>query len=488
MNDASAGLHTLRRPADRPGGAGAAVPMPRSRWVLRYVLPIAIVAAAALLLVRAGWEAWVPAIEVEVEPVVTRPAVGAEASAAVGGADPRPGAAPRAGSSVVAQAPGWIEPDPFAITVQSLVPGVVEAVLVLEGERVSAGDGIARLVSVDAELGLLRAQAELAGLEAAAARAAAEVTAAEARLAETRDEVERSRALVDIGAVSPGTFARLGLRAQRAQAEAEAARASHREATARIDRQHVVIREASLALERTIVRAPVDGVVLSRWVVPGTRLTAMGSDGAGDGQVPGVVRLYDPARLQVRTEVPLGDAAKVGVGTHARITTDILPDHVFHGEVTRIMHLADIQRNTMQVKVRIDEPSPLLRPDMLARVRFLGSDGAERVDGAAGEAVNDGAGGPDGSRRLYATLRAVRDRSGDRAAVWVAAPTDDGRGRRASRREITIGAVDGDLVRVHGGLRPGDRLIVDPPAGLREGARVRIRPAHDGSDRGTGEP
>lgn len=487
MTDASAGLHTLRRSADRPGSAVAAVPVPRTRWVLRYALPIAIVAAAALLLIRAGWETLVPAIDVEVEPVVTRPAATAESSDALGAADPRLGAAPRAGSSVVAQAPGWIEPDPFAITVQSLVPGVVEAVLVLEGERVSAGDEIARLVAVDAELVLHRAQAELAGLEAAAARAAAEVTAAEARLAEIRDEVERSRALVDIGAVSPGAFARLGLRAQRAEAEAEAARASRLEAAARIDRQHVVIREAALALERTVVRAPVDGVVLSRWVVPGTRLTATAGDGAGEGLVPGVVRLYDPARLQVRAEVPLGDAAKIGVGTHARVTTDILPDHVFQGEVTRIMHLADIQRNTMQVKVRIDEPSPLLRPDMLARVRFLGRDGADQVDGAAGGAVTDGAGGMDGSRRLYATVRAVRDRSGDRATVWVAAPTDDGRGRRASRREITIGAVDGDLVRVHGGLRPGDRLIVDPPAGLKEGARVRIRPARDGSADEAGE-
>ena len=68
------------------------------------------------------------------------------------------------------------------------------------------------------------------------------------------------------------------------------------------------------------------------------------------------MRLYDPKRLQVRVDVPLADAAKVRVGQQAKVVVGVLPDRTFDGEVTRVVHEADIQRNTLQVKVAHHRP------------------------------------------------------------------------------------------------------------------------------------
>ncbi len=71
--------------------------------------------------------------------------------------------------------------------------------------------------------------------------------------------------------------------------------------------------------------------------------------------------------------MPLADAAKVGVGQKAKIVVDVLPDEEFTGHLSRIVHKADIEKNTLQVKVAIDNPSPQLKPEMLARIKFMGS-------------------------------------------------------------------------------------------------------------------
>jgi len=465
----------------RNGGSSATVPRPRSRWLMRYVLPVAVVLIALALLVYAARDALMPSIEVDVVPVVTRAAAQA-AEAKPSDVTGSRAAAPTREPTIIAQSPGWIEPDPYAITVQPLTAGIVDEVLVLEGDRVTKGDVLVRLIAEDAELRVRRTRAELSELQASLNRAAATLAAANARFDESQDEVDRKRELVEVGGISPGGFARLEHRLRSHQAEVDAARAMQEQSAAAIKRQRITLEEAELALERTVIRAPVDGVVLSRSVVPGTRVVAAG-DGPGEAHFPGVMRLYDPSHLQVRADVPLTDAAKVRVGTRARITTEVLSDHVFEGEVTRIIHLADIQRNTVQMKVRIHDPSPLLKPEMLCRVRFLGR-GENASDGVTTHVVGDSAAADLGSLRVYAFHDAIMNQNDDRAQAWVVEPGPGGRGRIARLHEITIGELDGDLILVKSGLRPGDRLIVNPPASLQPDMRVRVRQSHLGQNSG----
>lgn len=453
-------LSALSR-ADLPGARP--VPPPRSHWKTRLLLPLAILLSAAGMLAYAARGMLTPAIEVRVVPVVQRP-----------GAAPASDPSAAVPDAALVVAPGWVEPDPYAIEVPALVEGVVKEVLVLEGQAVEAQQVVARLIDTEfvleesaAAAAVAERQADIRRAEAALEQARARVAVDQAAVEAARDEVQRKRDLVAGGGVSPGEFRRLELRLDGLQAQVLASRAAAAEADAALTQARAALgaaevqrQQAKLRLERTEIRAPHAGVVLGRSVRPGQRVGMTGSAAAGEAPP---VTLYDPKKLQVRVDVPLGDAGRVAVGSRARITTEAIPDAVFQGVVTRAVHEANIQRNTVQFKVSIESPSEVLKPEMLTRVRL--SPVSAAGDGPPGEA---------------ASLSAVLPRSvlfnvhGDKAQVWVVGLSGDSRGPSASLREVTLGPADGENIAILSGVSPGDRAIVDPPAALRPGARVRI--------------
>ena len=431
------------------------------------------------------------------------------------------------------QAAGWLEPDPYPIQVSALADGIVREVLVLEGDRVEAGQVVARLVDDDAKLALAAAEAALRHREAGLARAratlsAAErefetlvereraIAAAEASLAEVQSELARTvplaaalRAKVveleerlerESRVAQGGAFAELAAirtrhelaagkatleaeearrpvleaQARRHEAELRAARESRRllvaetraveearagVAVAEADRDLAAVArdQAKLRLERMEIRSPAAGVVFHRMIAPGTKLLIQMDDPTSAH----AVHLYDPSHLQVRVDVPLADAGHVSFEQLAEIGVEVASERVFHGCVTRILHQADIQKNSLQVKIDVHDPDPVLRPEMLARVRFLAAASAE----------------PSSVDALFVPERAVR-REGGKA--WGRA-VDEGRGI-AGRRELTLGPrrID-DWVEVTEGLVPGDAVVVEGPADLEDGGRVRVlREATDG--------
>jgi HlyD family secretion protein len=134
------------------GAVPGAVPRPSSRWKTRVLVPAVILLSAAALLAYAARDALWPGVDVRVIPVVVRAAAATDQTAVT---------TTTSSGAVVAQAPGWVEPAPYPIAASALTDGVVEEVLVLEGEQVRKGQVIARLVADDAKLALARAQAEL---------------------------------------------------------------------------------------------------------------------------------------------------------------------------------------------------------------------------------------------------------------------------------------------------------------------------------------
>ena len=115
MDPQSADLTGLSR---EPGPV--AVPLPPVRWRTRIALPAVVVIASAVIIVLAAWDVLNPGRTVEVVPVIVK------------AGDPSVAET----TSVVVQAPGWVEADPFPIAVSALTDGVVAEVLVLEGQRV----------------------------------------------------------------------------------------------------------------------------------------------------------------------------------------------------------------------------------------------------------------------------------------------------------------------------------------------------------------
>lgn len=514
----ASGVGALRRGGAQGPRAGIAIAPPRHRWLTRLALPAAVVLVAAGLLVTSAWSTIVPATEVTATTVVER---------ASGGGDH--GAIP---TTAVVQAAGWFEADPYLTYATSLTDGIIEEVLVLEGERVEAGQVLARLVPDDAELALARARSEVSNAEAEVQSARARLEAArtdwenpterhravavgEARLAENHallaqlaeevrsgeSDVERLRSDYDriapLGAsavvsesevIDARTFLEARLSAvealrkrrdvvraqiQREEAELLAAReylrlrtpekraleeaeAGLARARATLDHARARLAEAELRVSRLEVRAPVDGIIVERFKSPGNKIMR----GMDDPNSAAVASLYDPAHLQARVDVPLADASKIAVGQRAEVTADILPNQVFAGTVSRVLHVADIQKNTLQAKVAIEDPSPLLRPEMLARVKFLA---APAESGAA--AVAD--------TILYAPADGVRD-----GFAWVVSGFDGKKGRAQRRSVETIGDSRDGWLRVASGLQPGDIVITSPTAGLTDRTLVRVQLAN----------
>lgn len=418
------------------------IPLPRRRWLTRAAIPLALIGSAAGLLAYAARESLTPAKDVLVAPVVVRDASG-----------------PALRAGIVAQAPGWVEPAPYPILVSSLVEGTIAEVLVLEGEPVERGRVVARLIGDDARLEHARREALLEESAAFARRDEAEVAVAEARLAEVRDEIARKRPLVASGGFSPAELARLELRLASMEREADLARATAAATRAGLAVMNAELAIAALALERTQVRSAASGIVLSGVKPPGTTL--------GEDRV--ILSLYDPARLQVRADVPLVDAAKVRPGMAVEIQSEADPSTTWHGTVAREVPEADLQRNTLQYKINFEDPTGILRPEMLVRARFIGD---ADPGGAAPQAGTPGEG-------LFIALSAIAETAPGRGRAFIAEPSSTG--VRAASREVSFRAApERGLVEVTSGLRPGDRVITNPPSDLRDGHRLRIA--------GEGEP
>jgi membrane fusion protein (multidrug efflux system) len=240
---------------------------------------------------------------------------------------------------IIAQAAGWIEPDPYAIGVSALTDGIVCEVLALEGQRVAVGDVLARLIDDDAKLAVQKAEADLAASKAELDSAQRhwenpverrrEVATTKASLAESRaelvkldDDIAAERARVgelaelttrtEKAASSQAVSARelivirFQLQAQQAilratearrpileavvEQRAAEAKAADENSALRIEearaldaakadvlQTQAMLAEAKLRLFRTEVRSPAAGVIMNRLAEPGAKMV-MGLD------------------------------------------------------------------------------------------------------------------------------------------------------------------------------------------------------------------
>lgn len=240
------------------------------------------------------------------------------------------------------------------------------------------------------------------------------------------------------------------------QQERDEARAAVAAAEARVRQALVALAEAKLQLDRMTVRSTVDGRVLHLVARPGSRLaTGRSSSEAHDGST--VVTLYQPEMLQVRVDVRFEDLPRIQLGQAVTINSPAVASPL-EGKVLFLSSEADIQKNTLEVKVAIIKPPPVLKPEMLVEVTFLAASSSEAVAK------------PSERLRLLIPEQFVQ-RDGDATFVWIA----DQSAGLAVRGEVQLGTVANDgLVEVKAGLTPASRLIASGHDGLRVGQRIRV--------------
>jgi len=373
------------------------------------------------------------------------------------------------------QASGWIEPDPLPVKATALTDGVVEQVNVLQGQLVKKGDLLATLVDTDAKLEVAEATAELemakaefeahctntqitlSQLDAEKAGQAADQANAEEAAERLRrfEQAETSAVELErINARFENSRRQSALAARKAKIEEmthQLTKIAYEAAAmqAKVHTAEAMLEKAKLMLSRTRITAPGDGRVLRLTAAPGQKkMLVMEEEDSST-----IAVLFDPAHLQVRVDVPLADAAGLSVGQKAKVRCNLLPDRIFEGEVTRITGEADLQRNTLQAKVRITAPDDRLRPEMLCRVEFLDT---ASPSGSTGEAT---------SVAVYIPDNALRE-----GAVWVCDPDT----KRASRRQVVSSGSRENLHRIDQGILPGEWVILDP-SGLSENQRLHPR-------------
>ncbi len=322
-------------------------------------------------------------------------------------------------------------------TVSSKISGRLAEVLIEEGERVSAGQVLARLDDEDAEAHLALMRARLGSAEAQLGQIEAQLAQARRDLA--RQEELHLRKLTSEEALD---LARTQVEALQAQLAATLSQVRVAEAELQV---------AQVDYDNTIVRAPFDGVVVAKTAQPGEIVSPMSAGGSFTRT--GIGTIVDMASLEIEVDVNEAFINRVRPEQPVVATLDAYPDWKIPAEVIAIIPTADRSKATIRVRIGIQVDDPRLVPEMGVRVSFL----QDRSDQVA-----------ESTPGVLVPATAVQERDGV-SFVYVL----DGDYARA--RSITPGKEIGDHRLVEQGLAAGERVVLAPPAGLTDGARVTTR-------------
>jgi len=248
----------------------------------------------------------------------------------------------------------------------------------------------------------------------------------------------------------------LELLADETKAKAEAA-AQVRAAAARVAQTKVAVAQAKLELDRMTVRAPIDGRVFRLFAHPGTRIGSSTTQMAShDGST--VVTMYRPDMLQVRVDVRFEDIPRVSLDQPVEINNPALSSPLT-GKVLFISSEADIQKNTLQVKVEIPDPPSVFKPEMLVDVTFL----SRELRDESQEPENRGA-------RIFVPQHLIHSDGGE-SFVWLADQSE----QVARKQIVSTGSITKDgMVEILRGLTISSRLVASGTEGLAEGSRIKI--------------
>jgi HlyD family secretion protein len=382
---------------------------PPSAWT---PLRIGILAGILIVVVLGAWLAFRP------RPVQVKTAVVQETTKGLGGA------------AAVLNASGYVTARRQA-TVSSKITGKVVEVLVEEGMQVKQGQVLARLdgSQMQQALGLSEAQLE------AARRMIVE---SEARLREATIRKNRIGGLAAQGVASPADRDAVD-----AEVEVIAAQIDRQRQEARASEREVAI--ARQNLDDTVIRAPFDGVAISKNAQPGEIISPM-SAGGGFTRT-GISTIVDMASLEIEVDVNEAYIQRVQPGQKVQATLDAYRDWQIPAHVITTIPAADRQKATVTVRIGFDQLDPRILPDMGIKVAFLADAGQMATAGA-------------GARVVRVPRAAIRGGIGDEFVFVV-----KGEGK-LERRAVKIGAGGDDPVDVVAGLSAGERVVVEGPSEL----------------------
>jgi HlyD family secretion protein len=322
------------------------------------------------------------------------------------------------------------------------IGGVVREVKVEEGDKVKAGQEIAQLddtelraLVVEARSRVRQAEARLRLVASANERANAEgLQRARAILVEAENEWKRQQSLFaeGVAAQSAVDSARRAVDVARSDvASAEALAVTTREggdevrlASASLDEARAALESATARLDKATLRAPSDGVVLSRLVAPGAAIQA--------GEPLFVMAFEQETLLLAQPDEKA--LPQVRVGQRAKASADAYPRDAFDARVSYVSPSVDLQRGTFDVKLTVPDPPAYLKTDMTLSVEIIVG---EKKDA------------------LVIPVDAVRDIATEPWVVIIHT-------HKARKTPIVIGLRGEKYVEIEKGLNEGDIVALSP--------------------------
>jgi RND family efflux transporter MFP subunit len=319
-------------------------------------------------------------------------------------------------------------------TVSAKVTGKVIEVDIEEGMKVKEGQVLARLDDSNVRTSLDVAQAQLDST-----RLSLEETRAQLKQADLAFERETNLAKEKIAS----------------QADLETAEANAMMLRQRVRRQELDIttgeRQVTMwkqQIEDMVIRSPFDGVVTTKNAQPGEMISPI-SAGGGFTRT-GIGTVVDMNSLEIELDVNESYINRVEPGQAAEAALDAYPDWKMPCKVIAIIPTADRQKATVKVRVGFDKLDPRILPDMAVKVAFHETAGAPAALARAVIVPKNALQNQDGHDVIFALV------SG-----------------RAERRAVTVSEAQGDDAVLSAGVSAGEKVIVEPPAGLKDGAAVK---------------
>lgn len=236
------------------------------------------------------------------------------------------------------------------VQVGSQVSGTIQRLLVDYNSQVRKGQVIAEI-----DPALFLAQVEQSRGNALNAQAG--VQKARVTLADAKRTLERNQQLVGQGIISQSDF-------DAAQTAYDAAQAGIKSAEAAVIQTRGALSQAETNLKNSVIRSPVDGVVISRSIDVGQTVAA-------SFQTPTLFSIaQDLTKMQIETSVDEADISRARLGQAVTFTVDAYPDRNFKGRVTQIRSAPITVQNvvTYIVIVQVDNKDLQLKPGMTANV------------------------------------------------------------------------------------------------------------------------
>jgi HlyD family secretion protein len=205
-------------------------------------------------------------------------------------------------------------------------------------------------------------------------------------------------------------------------------------------------------LDATMIRAPVSGTILDRTAEKGELITAQFASSAAGGPQGSVVSLADLNDIQADLDIAQDDFAKLSPHQKAVVTVDAFPDRKWNGEIAEMSPLANRQKATIEVKVRILNPDSHLRPEMNTTVHFLADENKSAGSQPAG---------------AFIPTPALREADGKKFVLIAF-------NGRALKREVKVVGQRSGGVLVEG-LNGGEDVITTAPQTLKDGDKIKIK-------------